>query len=97
MKLIILGATGPSGQQVVALALAAGHDVTAVCRTPSKITTTHDKLKVGLQCYFMLIIITIMLEQTNQWVGKQPPPTYKTIIIIMIKTTTTTNKNILKK
>ena len=76
MKLIILGATGPSGQQVVALALAAGHDVTAVCRTPSKITTTHDKLKVGLPCYFMLIIITIMLEQTNQWVGKQPPPTY---------------------
>ena len=47
MKLIVLGATGPSGQQVVALALEAGHEVTAVARTPSKITTAHDKLKVG--------------------------------------------------
>ncbi|XP_072049018.1 flavin reductase (NADPH)-like [Amphiura filiformis] len=46
MKLVVLGATGPSGQCVVNQALDAGHDVTAVVRNPDRMTITHDKLKV---------------------------------------------------
>ena len=46
MKILILGATGPTGQCLVTQALDAGHDVTAAVRTPSKMTTTHDNLKV---------------------------------------------------
>ncbi|XP_072049027.1 flavin reductase (NADPH)-like isoform X2 [Amphiura filiformis] len=46
MKLVILGATGPTGQCLVTQALDAGHEVTAVVRNTDKMTTTHDKLKV---------------------------------------------------
>lgn len=46
MKILVLGATGPTGQCLVTQALDAGHEVTAVVRTPSKMTIIHDKLKV---------------------------------------------------
>jgi len=46
MKIAVLGATGPSGIQVVKEALARGHEVTAVVRNPDKVTEKHDKLKV---------------------------------------------------
>ena len=46
MKIAVLGATGPSGIQVVKVALAWGHEVTAVVRNPDKVTEKHDKLKV---------------------------------------------------
>lgn len=46
MKIALLGATGPSGIQVVKEALERGHEVTAVVRNPEKLTQTHDKLKV---------------------------------------------------
>ncbi|XP_072018855.1 flavin reductase (NADPH)-like [Amphiura filiformis] len=46
MKLVILGATGPSGQCLVMQALEAGHEVTAIVRNQAKITTKHEKLKV---------------------------------------------------
>jgi len=46
MKIAVLGATGPSGVQVVKEALARGHDVTAVVRNPDKLTEKHEKLKV---------------------------------------------------
>lgn len=45
MKLIIFGATGRTGLQLVTQALAAGHEVTAFVRNPSKLTVTHPKLK----------------------------------------------------
>ncbi|WAR27778.1 hypothetical protein MAR_013482 [Mya arenaria] len=45
MKLAILGATGPSGIQVVKEALARGHEVTAVVRNPDKLTEKHENLK----------------------------------------------------
>jgi putative NADH-flavin reductase len=47
MKLAILGATGPSGVQLVKEALERGHDVTAIVRNPDKLTEKHDKLKVS--------------------------------------------------
>jgi len=46
MKLIVLGATGGIGGQVVEQALAAGHEVTAVVRRPSAITLRHERLEV---------------------------------------------------
>jgi uncharacterized protein YbjT (DUF2867 family) len=46
MKLLILGGTGPTGQQVVMQAIAKGHDVTALVRTPSKLALTSGNLKV---------------------------------------------------
>jgi len=46
MKLIVFGATGGIGQQVMEQALSAGHEVTAVVRKPSAVTMRHERLKV---------------------------------------------------
>jgi len=46
MKLLVLGATGNSGREVLDLALARGHQVTAFVRSPQKITQTHTRLRV---------------------------------------------------
>ncbi|XP_067846440.1 flavin reductase (NADPH)-like [Heptranchias perlo] len=46
MKLLVLGATGQTGQFLVRQALGQGHVVKAVVRTPSKLTIQHDNLKV---------------------------------------------------
>ena len=46
MKLTIFGATSSSGRLVVEKALAAGHEVTAFVRDPSKLEVTNERLKV---------------------------------------------------
>jgi putative NADH-flavin reductase len=46
MKLLIFGATGGTGRQLVDQALAQGHEVTAFVRNPARMTTQHQKLKV---------------------------------------------------
>jgi putative NADH-flavin reductase len=46
MKLVILGATGATGTLVVEQALAAGHRVTALVRSPHRLTITHRNLRV---------------------------------------------------
>lgn len=46
MKLLILGATGPTGQQLVKQALERGHDVTAFVRNPDKLGSAHIRLSV---------------------------------------------------
>ncbi|XP_032880406.1 flavin reductase (NADPH)-like isoform X1 [Amblyraja radiata] len=46
MKVLVLGATGKTGQFLVKQSLQQGHMVTAVVRTPSKLTIHHDNLKV---------------------------------------------------
>src|SRR5947208_14393726 len=38
MKLLLLGATGGTGRQLVSQALEAGHQVTALVRSPEKLT-----------------------------------------------------------
>lgn len=45
-SLLVLGGTGQTGQHFVRLALAAGHRVRVLARTPSKLTTVHDDLEV---------------------------------------------------
>jgi putative NADH-flavin reductase len=46
MKLLVLGATGATGLQIVAQALAQGHEVTAFVRNPAKLTISHPALNV---------------------------------------------------
>ena len=43
-KLAVLGASGPTGQEVVKQALAKGHSVTAVVRSPDKFTLRYFRL-----------------------------------------------------
>jgi uncharacterized protein YbjT (DUF2867 family) len=46
MNLVVLGATGRTGRLVVEQALAAGHTVTALVRSPRKLTITDPSLRV---------------------------------------------------
>ena len=46
MKLVVLGATGGTGRLVVEQALAAGHTVTALVRSPEKLATSQENLRV---------------------------------------------------
>ncbi len=45
MKVLIIGATGPTGQQLVQQALTQGHEVTALVRNPDKFEMQHDRLR----------------------------------------------------
>lgn len=46
MKLLIIGATGGTGQYVVDQSLALGHSITAFVRNPAKFKISHANLKV---------------------------------------------------
>jgi putative NADH-flavin reductase len=45
-KILVLGATGPTGRQVVSQALEQGHQVTAFVRDPKRMPITHDRLRL---------------------------------------------------
>jgi putative NADH-flavin reductase len=44
-KLLVLGATGGTGREIVSQALDAGHHVTAFVRNPDKMAMRHDRLR----------------------------------------------------
>lgn len=46
MRLLILGATGPTGRNLVDQALGAGNDVTTLVRDPTRLTIVHPRLAV---------------------------------------------------
>ena len=46
MKVVIFGATGRTGKHLIEQALAQGHFVTAFARTPSKLSMSHERLRV---------------------------------------------------
>src|SRR5712692_5401039 len=46
MRLLIVGATGGTGRQLIAQALERGHAVTAFVRNPAKLQLEHPQLKV---------------------------------------------------
>ena len=47
MRVIIFGATGGTGHEIVKQALERGHDVTAFVRTPAKLGFSHERLSVA--------------------------------------------------
>ncbi|MCI0450998.1 MAG: SDR family oxidoreductase [Candidatus Latescibacteria bacterium] len=46
MRILVIGATGGTGREIVTQALERGHDVVALARKPSKIKITHERLRV---------------------------------------------------
>jgi putative NADH-flavin reductase len=46
-KLLVLGATGGTGRQIVSQALEAGHQVTAFVRNPEKMSIRHERLRLA--------------------------------------------------
>jgi putative NADH-flavin reductase len=48
MKLLVFGATGGTGREIVAQGLDQGHVLTAFARNPTALTTKHEKLKLAL-------------------------------------------------
>ncbi|MEY9966943.1 putative NADH-flavin reductase [Streptacidiphilus sp. MAP12-16] len=48
MKIIVFGATGKTGRQVVQRALDAGHEVTAFVRDPARLDVHHPQLHVSV-------------------------------------------------
>ncbi len=46
MKLLIIGATGGTGRELVKQALENGHEVTALVRNPGKLKITHPLLRI---------------------------------------------------
>ena len=46
MKITLFGATGATGKQLIEQALAAGNQVVAYARNPSKISTNHERLTI---------------------------------------------------
>jgi putative NADH-flavin reductase len=46
VRLLILGATGPTGRTLLDQALGAGNDVTALVRDPTRITIVHPRLAI---------------------------------------------------
>jgi putative NADH-flavin reductase len=48
MRLLVIGATGGTGRQIVAQALERGHDVTAFVRSPRRLRIEHPRLAVAI-------------------------------------------------
>jgi putative NADH-flavin reductase len=48
VKIVVFGANGPTGRQVVAQALAAGHEVTAFVRDAAAFDLAHEHLRVAV-------------------------------------------------
>src|SRR2546421_2228187 len=46
MKLLLLGATGGTGRELLAGALSEGHELTALVRNPSRMTLHDERLRV---------------------------------------------------
>lgn len=46
MRILVVGATGPTGQQIVEQGLAQGHEVTALVRNPDKLEMQHNSLQI---------------------------------------------------
>jgi len=46
MRVIVFGATGGTGREIVKQALERGHDVTAFVRNPAKLRLAHERLNV---------------------------------------------------
>ena len=93
MRITIFGATGRTGKSVVEQALAAGHEVKAFARTPSKLTIRHERLTIeqgdALELEAVLhairgadAVISVMATAGSQKLAKRMPLTRATQNII---------------
>ena len=46
MRILVIGATGPTGQQIVEQGLAQGHEITALVRNPDKLEMQNNSLRL---------------------------------------------------
>lgn len=46
MRILVIGATGPTGQQIIEQGLAQRHEVTALVRNPDKFQMQHNSLQI---------------------------------------------------
>jgi putative NADH-flavin reductase len=65
MKIAIIGATGGTGRSAVEQALAQGHSVKALARTPSKLDLTHPDLEIIEGNVLNAADVTACLEGTE--------------------------------
>lgn len=63
MKLVILGATGPTGRQLVSQALQNGHDVAVVVRNPSRLKEKHERLQVTTGDIFNIDLAEVFTDK----------------------------------
>ena len=59
MKLVIFGATGRIGSNLLRSALDKGHEVLAIARHPENIKVKHDNLQVSIVIVFFLYIFLL--------------------------------------
>ena len=58
MKIVVLGATSPSGKSLVQQALQRGHQVTVLVRNPDKVGASHENLKVKFN--FKVLVLSLV-------------------------------------
>lgn len=62
MRILILGSTGGTGQQLVAQSLKQNHEVTALARDPSRLKPNHERLTVVKGSVLNKDVLTNALE-----------------------------------
>ena len=62
MRVLVVGATGGTGKQLVQQALDQGHDVTAFARDPRKVTLTHSRF-----CGWWLATSCVPNQSKRRW------------------------------
>jgi putative NADH-flavin reductase len=63
MKVIIFGATGFSGQDILAEAIKQGHEVTVLVRDASKIKIKHNNIKIVEGNVLEPAVVAFVLQQ----------------------------------
>lgn len=84
MKVILFGATGFSGQAILAEALKQGHEVTILVRDASKVQINHKNLTIiegnvlDMFCQFFFVRIGQLIQTYHyQWLlSAQPAPNF---------------------
>lgn len=65
MNLVVVGATGRTGSQVVEQALQRGHRVTALARRPEQVSLRHDRLvTVAADVFDAARLVEVLSEPT---------------------------------
>jgi uncharacterized protein YbjT (DUF2867 family) len=86
MKLLVMGATGRTGQRIVALALKKGHHVTAIARDPEKLIELNAEIIQGtpydyetvaramVGCDAVVNVLNVSRVTDSPWAALRAPP-----------------------